>query len=408
MRNLKVRRPIHSVLIHQVDPEHPRLGGIESCVRGIVRHAPPDENILLIGTSSSRPLFRVFEITFEGRNIQFIAVSKLIAAKQKRIIPHSVRMMIGVSPILLSGRIRHSTIHTHRLEMAAWLRLFRLNSYVAFIHTDLTKAIGTHSDSMWKFAPGIYNKMQVFALKGASLCVCLSRTSVERLSKITKSIFFTTSWFDELIFKPRDVTYDFDVIWVGRFEEPKDPLLAVETSKSLLKLMPDAQIVFVGSGTLLKEAKANASEFKNIQFLGEQSHLNLANALARAKVLLLTSHFEGSPVILAEGLACGARVVSVSDADPDMIVERSNRGKVSQSRNPEILARQILDLLDLPRVSNAQVVQPFKSSEVVPKVWDVVKTATSEAIRQPAVLVESTLPLKSQKPTNRNSLGSAS
>jgi glycosyltransferase involved in cell wall biosynthesis len=52
----------------------------------------------------------------------------------------------------------------------------------------------------------------------------------------------------------------------------------------------------------------------------------------------MTSHYEGSPRVLIEGLACGMQVVATKEADPDGVIrDRSPNLRVA-SRQPSVVA----------------------------------------------------------------------
>jgi glycosyltransferase involved in cell wall biosynthesis len=74
----------------------------------------------------------------------------------------------------------------------------------------------------------------------------------------------------------------------------------------------------------------------------------IAAAMRSHRVLLMTSHYEGSPRVLIEGLACGMQVVATEEADPDGVIrDRSPNLRVA-SRQPSVVADVLKRALTQP------------------------------------------------------------
>ncbi|MDB5225306.1 MAG: glycosyltransferase [Candidatus Adlerbacteria bacterium] len=96
------------------------------------------------------------------------------------------------------------------------------------------------------------------------------------------------------------------VLWVGRFENEKDPLLALEVFKKIRARGTEASFVMLGTGSLemrLKEAAAGSP----VSFPGWQDPLSY---LAQADVVLSTSKYESWGASMVEALAAGVPVVA--------------------------------------------------------------------------------------------------
>jgi len=103
------------------------------------------------------------------------------------------------------------------------------------------------------------------------------------------------------------------VLWVGRFEDEKDPLLAIEVLKKINTQGIDASLVMLGSGSLEPQLRAAASGFP-IEFPGWQ---DTKAYLEAADVCLSTSKHESWGASIVEALAAGVPVVA-----PDVGVAR--------------------------------------------------------------------------------------
>ena len=97
-----------------------------------------------------------------------------------------------------------------------------------------------------------------------------------------------------------------NVLWAGRFEAEKDPLLAVQVFKEILHAQPTAKLVMLGKGSLMALVKAQAAGLP-VELPGWQDP---APFLATADVVLCTSVHESWGVSIVEALAAGVAVVA--------------------------------------------------------------------------------------------------
>ncbi len=102
---------------------------------------------------------------------------------------------------------------------------------------------------------------------------------------------------------------DVMVVWAGRFVREKDPLAAVELSRRLHQLVPQARLVVVGSGPLRSEVDAAVAEGAGrIKLMGERE--DAPRIISAADVLVSTSLTEGAPGVFVEALLAGVPVVA--------------------------------------------------------------------------------------------------
>ncbi|MBI4065767.1 glycosyltransferase [Candidatus Kaiserbacteria bacterium] len=99
------------------------------------------------------------------------------------------------------------------------------------------------------------------------------------------------------------------ILWVGRFEKEKDPLLALSILKDIRDSDIDAGLIMLGAGSLEHEIKKKAEKFAlPVEFLGWK---NPAQYLEMADVVISTSLFESYGASIIEALAAGVPVVSL-------------------------------------------------------------------------------------------------
>ncbi len=98
------------------------------------------------------------------------------------------------------------------------------------------------------------------------------------------------------------------ILWVGRFEDEKDPLLALSVLKAVGDSGADAKLVMLGAGSLASALKAHAhAAALPVTFPGWQDPTPY---LAEADVVLCTSRHESWGASMVEALAAGVPVVA--------------------------------------------------------------------------------------------------
>ncbi|ULC58273.1 glycosyltransferase [Flaviramulus sp. BrNp1-15] len=103
------------------------------------------------------------------------------------------------------------------------------------------------------------------------------------------------------------------ILFLGRLSIQKSPWHLLKAFSLVLKECPDVKLVFIGDGdtnvenfmkNLINHLKIN----ENTYFLGRKN--NPYNYLAKAKVLALSSHYEGTPNVIVESMCVNTPIVS--------------------------------------------------------------------------------------------------
>ncbi len=136
------------------------------------------------------------------------------------------------------------------------------------------------------------------------------------------------------------------ILWIGRLERQKDPLLALDVIAAAKGL----HLTMLGEGSLLPAME------QRVHALGLQDRVTLQGHvaaiepyLADADMLLITSHYEGGPAVAVEALAQGLPVVS---ADCSFLlhdlIAAPETGRIVASRHPTQLAAAVMEVLAQP------------------------------------------------------------
>lgn len=139
--------------------------------------------------------------------------------------------------------------------------------------------------------------------------------------------------------------YNYDVIYIGRLTFQKDPERLMRVFAKVAEKLPSVKIAVVGTGDMEAETRALSNELNlqnNVEFLGFQS--NPLKMLHDAKVMVMTSRWEGTPMCALESLAVGTPIVSTpTDGLKDLIQDGVN-GFLSD--DDEQLSEKIIFLIN--------------------------------------------------------------
>lgn len=154
-------------------------------------------------------------------------------------------------------------------------------------------------------------------------------------SKLNKIIWVSDSAYQEYIFKDNiknksiilynavDVQelknlakldkreYKFDLIFLARLEDVKDPLRFIRIVGLVRRQIPKIKVAIVGDGSLMGVVKEKVAKYKlqdNIKIFGNLE--NPYKVLMNSKALVITSKFEGTPMNALEAISFGIPVIS--------------------------------------------------------------------------------------------------
>lgn len=138
--------------------------------------------------------------------------------------------------------------------------------------------------------------------------------------------------------------YCYDIVYVGRLSYPKNPQRLMQVLAYVINKNSNVKIAIVGTGELENEVKATCNELSlngNVEFLGFQS--NPLKIMHDSKVMVMTSRWEGTPMVALEAQALGVPIVSTPvDGLKDIIVDGKN-GYLSDDN--ETIAHHLLEIV---------------------------------------------------------------
>ncbi|MEM1435471.1 MAG: glycosyltransferase family 4 protein [Pseudomonadota bacterium] len=124
------------------------------------------------------------------------------------------------------------------------------------------------------------------------------------------------------------------LLHVGRLEPVKNQTLLLEAFAALLQKAPDAQLDIVGSGSVSAKLQQHARGLgidAQVNFHGEQ--LDVLPFLAGCHAMVMSSHSEGTPMVVLEAMASGRPVIATAVGGLPDLIEPGVNGYLSEPGN---------------------------------------------------------------------------
>jgi glycosyltransferase involved in cell wall biosynthesis len=142
-----------------------------------------------------------------------------------------------------------------------------------------------------------------------------------------------------------------DFVWlaVGRFEIAKDYPNMLHAFAAVRRQQPAAVLLLVGGGSLQAETEALAESLglgERVRFLGIRS--DVPELMTAADAYVMSSAWEGMPIVLLEAAAAGLPVVATLVGGNHEVISDNETGFLVPPRDSEALGRAMLRLMQTP------------------------------------------------------------
>jgi glycosyltransferase involved in cell wall biosynthesis len=390
---------IDRLIVQQYDAQRTlTIGGIDTCLRGVLEYSPPDVTIGVVGVlddaSGGGVLGRWQKVRKGERDIWFLPVARIDTTRPKGVVPFSVRLIAGL--LRYRARIpRAESLQAHRVDVGLATRLLFRGPLVYCIHTQERGLLGPTSDSFWRLLGDLHEWLDRWIVRRAERVIVFNPAYAEKVRRWNPRTAAAPTWFDPAITVPAPDPHPPALVWVGRLETPKNPELAIRTFAALAKSDPDEPWTFevIGSGTLRPELEALIATLppdvaSRITLRGRLAAADVAEARSRSGVFLMTSHagYEGFPRVLVEAMAAGLPAVVTEGADTGGLVQQGVSG-FTCGRDPQELADAVRAARGLDRAKVTEAVSALSAPRVVrenffPDSADVPAVAGSDTVQE--------------------------
>lgn len=256
------------------------------------------------------------------RNIDFHPIKKTSISEFKRVI----------------NEVKPDVIHAH--DMGA-------SFYAALSCGKIPLISHIHNNALNSRKVSIKSLLYYVAAKKAKHIFWVSQSSFDgyvfhKSLKVKSSVLYNIIDIDALIEKMNlDIqSYPYDVIFLGRLTAPKNPHRLIEVFEKVAMRNSNVKIAIVGTGEMETEIRQLVKDkglTDQVSFLGFQS--NPTKILHDAKVMVMTSLYEGTPMCALEAMALGVPIVSTPTDGLRELVESGKTGYLSDDDN--VLAEKI-------------------------------------------------------------------
>lgn len=359
-----VQRRYQICLIHPFDPRGETVGGLETYIRDFITFHPADTDLLFVGVDSrgDLKLGEVHRLSFRGRTFDFFPILRYSDVQARDAAPRirsSLTAQFFLALLYHFGalsrliRSRGCTIDLRCVEFS-WLPVVLRLPFVQMLHGEGAPEL--RMDSLLGKYSFIHNTGERFAVSTSTKFLCVNPFSTERLQRAyprqKDKIDTLWTWVNTDIFQPKPLARDlepFRIVFAGRLDEFKNPLLMFRTVDSLRRrLGGGVEFHYVGTSDPHRFAEFAAIEDITIRH-GFKDAVGMAATLANAHAGILTSECEGMPRFVLETLAVGRPVVAahlsqlksvIRDGESGFLVQRMD----SVEEMAEALAGRFVEL----------------------------------------------------------------
>jgi glycosyltransferase involved in cell wall biosynthesis len=161
---------------------------------------------------------------------------------------------------------------------------------------------------------------------------------------------------------------------VGRLSDQKDPATFVHSAAAIAAEIPEARFVMVGHGPSRRDVERLVGDLGlRDRFLLTGVRADIPAILRSFDVFLLTSLWEGMPLVIPQAMACRVPVVaSTADGNRELIRDGHN-GLLAPPSSPDQFARGVVrlvrekDLRDRLVDQGTRTAEEFTLARTIPK-----------------------------------------
>jgi glycosyltransferase involved in cell wall biosynthesis len=362
---------IKPLIMYPMDPLGGKIGGIQTYIKNFIKYAPADFEVHFVGVSSdedNRPVGKWQAVEAFGKSINFLPLLHVRDENFKTKIPLSLKFTFALFRYKKKIVVDGSILEFHRIEPSMPVVKAAARK-ILFVHGNIADLYNQDTEVKWGRLPWLYFQLEKRLIHHMDKVFVVRQDGVdfyrERYPQMEDRFSFLPTWVDEEIFSPYDEEdrtarlRDFLrekglpaesrlVLYVGRLEGQKDPVLLVDAFRLTSARMPEARLVVVGTGSLRSEMEQRVNLHGlqgKILFLGALAQDMVAELMRISDVFVMTSAFEGMPMCVLEAQGCGLPVVSTDVGEVGRVVRDGISGLITKDRNAPTIGEAVLKVL---------------------------------------------------------------
>ncbi|MBE9224332.1 glycosyltransferase [Phormidium sp. LEGE 05292] len=386
-------KPILTIF-YQFNPWHSSIGGIQTVIKNFVKYAPDEFEVRLVGTTSEQhqPLGAWQEAEFAGKLIKFMPVLYLENDDVRKLVPTTIKYTAA----LFGRQLASDFMHFHRLEPTV-AAVNWSGEKTLFVHNDIHKQMSSQGGKdaiAWRYLPKAYFAIERLLVNQFSEILSCNTESTklyqELYPKIADRVKYIKNTVDNEICYPlnwdekdrerRILAQQMGkaeetkfVLFAGRLHSQKQPILLVQSIAEIND--PNIHLLIAGDGDLRAQVSSEIDRLKlqqQVTMLGAINQTELAKLQRLSSAFILTSAYEGLPLVVLEALACGTPIVTTRCGETPNLLS-PNSGVICEERTPVAIADALRRILynpsDYPIEACVQAAAPYSAQTVVGDIY---------------------------------------
>jgi glycosyltransferase involved in cell wall biosynthesis len=318
------------------------MGGATGVIKSILPYLQAD-NIYLMGITSNRNnLYK--EIQFDD-NVIIVPIAYIPKKTKLPIRFHAFCYSRKINSILKKYDIH--TIYSHAEEMSFWIKpgftlLYHMHGSTNALLKAQNKTFRNKLfQNIWEYIrnKNIQKATKIIAIDPLCYNLAKKQNAEGKTLLLPNFVDMKVFYQDDSPSKLLEHINEKILLFMGRLEEVKGLELFVDTLLEIYKRESGKwKGVFVGRGTyeavIIKyiDDKSSRDLFYFAGPVFEQDELR--RIYNRASILMISSYFEGIPMVILESLACGTPVISTNVGGVKDIISDNEMCFVNDNRDP--------------------------------------------------------------------------
>ncbi|KAB8320191.1 glycosyltransferase family 4 protein [Tolypothrix campylonemoides VB511288] len=388
-----MRKPVLTIF-YQFNPWNATIGGIQTLINTFIKYAPSEFQVRLVGTGvdPKKPVGEWQQAEFAGREINFLPLFTLQNDNVRNLIPTTLKYTAA----LLGRDFASDFMHFHRIEPTIAAINWQGEKSL-FIHNDIRtqmQAAGNKKAILWRRFPAAYFALEGLLVRQFSQILSCNTDAAQlykqRYPSLQDRVAYIKNSFDNEIFYP--LTEDERIVkrkelasrlgvseetrfvlFAGRLHPQKDPILLIRAFAALNE--PNVHLLIAGDGELGAEVRAETAKLgisQRVTMLGALTQDKLAQIHRVCNAFVLSSAYEGLPLVVLEALGSGTPVVTTECGETPKLLS-ADSGVVCSERTPACIADALRKVLlhpaSYPTQSCVRTAKPYAASTVVQQVY---------------------------------------
>jgi len=399
------------LIIHPTDPFGRKVAGDNTFIRGLIKYAPEDFDIFLIGISSDRKKYIPGEwltLQLDNKKLEFLPLFYEPNENRKSKIPVSLRFTLSLKLTRIKI-IPKSVLFFNRMEPAILFRRSKLPK-IGIVHSDIQKQLQRKkTEVVWSYFPWLFYWYDNLLIKSFNSIYTASNNTFNFYQKKypeRKDVFhLLPTWVDTKLFSPSNeskysirkriclagdnLPYKGNwILYVGRLQKEKEPIRLINSFYEYQKRGTPSFLIIIGEGNLKKTIEEYLKRLgieNNVFIMGAINHELLPKFYRAADVLLLTSNYEGMPLCVLEALACGLPVVSTDVGEVRKVIKNNISGEVVDTFSLDSISRSLEKVLRNPNTYSKNncinAVSEYTPQKVLRPVYEKIRELYRKGIR---------------------------